>query len=544
MSVRAEAADGILEARGKTIDFAGFRRAYVEGSDNPEAELADKEHLLPPVVEGESLTVGEPAAKGHATQPPARLTEATLVKELEARGIGRPSTYASIIDTILHREYVFKRGSALVPTFTAYAVTALLEQHLAWLVDYEFTARMEERLDDIAVGDRDPKDYLSEFYLGDTGLQHQLEQASGEIDPRQVCTLPVGEGEDGKQVAVRVGKFGPYLASGDVRADLPEDLPPAELDLATAIELLRKRKEGPRVIGVDPKTGKKVYMMDGRFGPYVQLGGIDETPAEPADTSRGGKTTTKATRAKKAAKPPKPPRQSLLKGMTPEGVDLDTALALLSLPRELGTDPKLGETVVATTGRYGPYVKCGTTTRSIPADQSPLTITLAAASELLAQPARKRRGPEPLRAVGVDPSTERTIQLMSGRWGPYVTDGETNASLPKGTSADDLTLERAIELIRAREGMPKRPSRRRKASTTRKTTTRKAAPKKKTTAKKTTAKKTTAKKTTAKKTTAKKATARKATTKKATTTKTTAKKGTTRKAAAEKPAVASAAGDS
>ena len=499
LSVLVEAAEGEFLARGKTVDFPGYRRAYVEGSDDPEAALAEREKLLPPVEEGDAVTPGVLEPKGHQTQPPARLTEATLVKELEARGIGRPSTYASIIDTILRRDYVFKKGNALVPTFTAFAVTGLLEEHLGWLVDYGFTARMEEQLDEIAEGQEEAEECLTRFYRGEEGLKHRLVSAEDEIDPRKVCTIPVGEGPEGDDVVVRVGRYGPYLSSGETRATLPEDLPPDELTLERAVALLEEQAKGPREVGVDPDTGKTVFLMKGRFGPYFQLGENDSDSKE------------------------KPPRASPLRDMDPETVTLEVALQLLRLPRELGEDPETGELVVATNGRYGPYVKRGKTSRSIPAEQDLFTIELEAALELLKQPAR-RRGPKILKEVGTDPSTERTVNLMDGRYGPYVTDGETNASLPKGTAVEGLTIERAVELIRAREKAPKRKRR----------TSRKAAPKKASTRKSSTAKKSTAKKTTAKKSTAKKATTKKATAKKSTAKKPAAKKSTAKKAGTAK----------
>ncbi len=505
-SVRIEAGKGAsasaFEAKGKTISFPGYRRAYVEGADDPDEALADQERILPPLEEGDELDIKDLTPREHVTRPPARLTEATLVKEMEARGIGRPSTYASIIDTILRREYVFKKGSALVPTFTAFAVTRLLEQHLGWLVDYDFTARMESRLDDIALGDADQLTYLREFYEGAEGLHARLSAAEEHIDPREVCTIVLEAGEDGESLDLRVGRYGPYLSKGDIRADVPDDLPPDELTLEKARELLQRKKDGPGELGVDPDSGQMVFLMHGRFGPYVQLGEAE------------GKE--------------KPKRASLLRGMEPDSLELDVALKLLSLPRSLGTDPDTGEEVIATNGRYGPYVKRGKTSRSIPATGNVLEITLDEARTLLAT-AKARRGPEPLRDMGEDPSTSRTIKLMSGRYGPYVTDGETNASLPKGADPLKLDLAAAIELIRVREQAPKRPRRNARKTTAKKTTAKKATAKK-ASAKKTTAKKATTKKPAAKKATAKKTTAKKPATKKAAAKKTTAKKSTAKKA--------------
>ncbi|MFT4978825.1 MAG: DNA topoisomerase-1, partial [Myxococcota bacterium] len=453
-SVRLKCDETLFQANGKTIDFPGFRRAYVEGSDDPDAALADRERLLPPLKVGETLAATEMDARGHATKPPARLTEASLVKELEAKGIGRPSTYASIIDTILRRNYVFKKGSALVPTFTAFAVTNLMEQHLGWLVDYEFTANMEAQLDEIASGDLSRGEYLSRFYLGETGLQDQLIIAQETVDPRQVCTIPLGQHE-GEQIDIRVGRYGPYINASETRADVPDDLPPDELTLEHAIQLLLERREGPKVLGTDPETGKNVYMMKGRFGPYIQLGEVEEIVIPP-----------KTKRSKPKIQKTKPPRSSLLRGMAPEEVGIDVALQLLTLPRTLGeqevTD-KEGNTsvepITAANGRFGPYVKCGKESRSIPGEYSVLDISKEQALVLLAQPSKQRRGNTVLREIGTDETTERDIKLMDGRFGPYVTDGKTNASVPRDTPNDDVTIKMALALIRVRENAPKKPKR-------------------------------------------------------------------------------------
>ena len=487
MRIELTADTATFQANGRTIDFPGYRRAYVEGSDDPDAELADQDKLLPPLIEGDIVRVNAIEARGHATKPPARLTEASLVKELEARGIGRPSTYASIIDTILRRKYVFKKGTALVPTFTAFAVTALMERHLGNLVDYDFTARMEDRLDEIAVGNDEYLAFLERFYRGDAGLQAVLNQAAEEVDPRAVCTIPVGLSPDGEQVDVRVGRYGPFLNMGETNADIPNELPPDELTLDKAVELLEERRRGPRVVGQDPATDKPIFMMKGRFGPYLQLGEPEKVPG------KGKRMRTIP-----------PPRAGLLRGMDPETLDLETALKLLALPRDLGPHPETNEPVLATNGPYGPYIKSnGKGSRSIPAGKDLFTFTLEEALELLAKPAR-RRGTEPLKELGPDPLTKRTVQVMSGRWGPYVTDGETNATLPPLADPLQVDLKSAIELIRARENAPKRTKR---------------APARKATAKKATAKKATAKKATAKKAPAKKAPTKRAPAKKATTKK-------------------------
>ena len=510
-------------ARGRTLEFPGYRRAYVEGSDDPEAAIADQERLLPKMQVGEDATVVDPEPKGHETKPPARLTEATLVKELEARGIGRPSTYASIIDTVQRRRYVFKKGSALVPTFTAFAVTALLEQHLSWLVDYGFTAAMEDQLDGIALGQEEYLSFLVRFYRGDTGLKDRLADAGDKIDPRTVCTIPLAmEEKDGTKIELRVGRYGPFLSAGDVRADLPKDLAPDELTLEMAQELLEKRAEGPRVLGVKEGTDEPVSIQIGPYGPYVQLGEVVEIIGP-----RGGK------------KKSKPPRSSLLRGMVAEEVDLDIALKLLSLPRDLGKNPEGDEPVLAANGRFGPYVKSGTQSRSIPREMSVLDITLEQALELLAAPAR-RQGREPIKVLGPDPATERQLRVMDGRFGPYVTDGETNATLPREMDPEALSIDEAVALIRKKEAAPPRPKR---GAAAKKPAAKKPAAKKpaakKTAAKKPAAKKTAAKKPAAKKPAAKKATAaKKPAAKKPAAKKPAAKKATTaaKKPAAKKPA--------
>jgi DNA topoisomerase-1 len=434
----------IFQARGKTIEFPGFLRAYAEGSDDPESELAEQEVLLPRVARDDRLEARRLEPRDHTTQPPPRYTEASLIKELETRGIGRPSTYASIIETIQQREYVIKQGNALVPTFTAFAVVKLLQKHFPDLVDFDFTARMEDDLDAISTGDRDSVPYLKEFYFGEgdrTGL-HELTQQ--EIDARDSCTIPLdgndNEAANDAQVTVRVGRYGPYLERGDQRAAIPEDLPPDELDLERALELL-EHGSGPRELGVDPATGKSVLLRSGRFGPYVQLG-------EPEGDD-------------------KPKMKSLLPGMTPADVTLDQAVRLLSLPREVGVDPETGETVVADYGRYGPYLKRGSETRSLDRPEDVFEVGLEAAIQKLREPKpNRRRGPTALKELGPDPAGN-TIKLMAGRYGPYVTDGTTNASLPRGADPGAVTVESALELLEARRAAGPRPKRapRRRAAT-------------------------------------------------------------------------------
>ena len=444
MTVTVAVTDARFEARGKVIDFPGYLRAYVEGSDDPEAELAERETVLPAMRSGDRLRTVDLLPKSHTTQPPARLTEATLIKELEARGIGRPSTYASIIDTILQRDYVFKRGTALVPSFTAFAVVQLMEGYLQHLVDYGFTAHMEEDLDRISLGEAEKKRYLHEFYFGNgrKGLRGVLDEVVGSIDPRTVCTVPlVGSSGSKDEPVARIGRYGPYLELGETRATLPDDLAPDELTLTKARELIAQSQKASKPLGNDPITGLPVFAKNGRFGPYVQLGVVE----------KGSKQ--------------KPKMASLLKGQNPETLTLEQALDLLSLPRDLGKHPDNGESVLATVGRYGPYLKCGAESRSIPEDQSVLTITLEQALAILKQPKAARRfgraAPAPKRILGKTEAGAE-IKLMDGRFGPYVTDGTTNASLPKGQNPDELSLPQALELIRARaeRGPSRKPARR------------------------------------------------------------------------------------
>jgi len=430
IGARADGRDVLFQAGGSTIDFPGFLRAYVEGSDDPEAALADRETILPPLVEGEPLRAEQIKAEDHETTPPPRLTEATLIKALEESGIGRPSTYASIIDTIERREYTFKKGPALVPTFTAFAVVNLMREHFTNLVDVEFTARMEDRLDAIARGESESLPYLREFYFGNgtPGLRPILDRKVEDIDPRAACTIPLGRDGD-QEIVVRVGRYGPYLQRGEETAPIKDGTCPDELTIPRAKELLELGARGPQSIGEDPATGLPVYVKSGRFGPYVQLG----------DPREGSKE--------------KPKMVSLLPGMSPETVTLRTALDLLALPRALGRDPE-GHEVVAHYGRYGAYVKRGSDTRSLGPDDNVLTVSLERALELLAQEKRGRfsRAPAAPLKVFEGGYEGRDIRLLSGRYGPYVTDGETNASLPRET-ADPLalTLEEAIRLIEDRK---------------------------------------------------------------------------------------------
>jgi DNA topoisomerase-1 len=447
ITITIEGEGCVFQVSGKTIDFPGYLRAYVEGSDMPEAELADQEIVLPSVTVGEPLICRDMTAKEHATQPPGRYSEASLTKALEERGIGRPSTYASIIDTIQNRNYAFKKGGALVPTWVAFSVVQLLEEHLASLVDYQFTAQMEDDLDAISRGERENVDYLKAFYFGNgaPGLKPQLENKGSEIDARDISRIWIGTPPGGEPVYVRVGRYSPFVEQGDRTASLPEDTPPDEVTLDVALRLLEQAQQGEEPLGICPDTAKPVYLKVGRFGPYVQRGSTDDEE--------------------------KPQNASLLKGMEPKDVDLETALKLLSLPRNLGNHPQSGSPVMAYNGRFGPYVKCGEETRSLPAGMSPLDVSLEQALALLAQPKVHGRGRaaakrEPLKVFDVSPVTGQKVQLLDGRYGPYVTDGQTNASLPKGTEVDQLTFNEALDLLatRAAAGPSKRKTAKRKAA--------------------------------------------------------------------------------
>ncbi|MFD4572891.1 type I DNA topoisomerase [Streptomyces sp. NPDC058417] len=498
----ADGRDVEFSASGKTITFHGFLKAYVEGADDPNAELDDRERRLPQVAEGDALSAEEITVDGHATKPPARYTEASLVKELEEREIGRPSTYASIIGTILDRGYVFKKGTALVPSFLSFAVVNLLEKHFGRLVDYDFTARMEDDLDRIARGEAQAVPWLKRFYFGEgNGVGGAAEAGNGDgdhlgglkelvtdlgaIDAREVSSFPVGN-----DIVLRVGRYGPYIERGEKdsenhqRADIPEDLAPDELSVEMAEELLAK-PSGDFELGTDPVSGHQIIAKDGRYGPYV-------TEVLPEGTPKTGKNAVK------------PRTASLFKSMTLDTVTLEDALKLMSLPRVVGADAE-GVEITAQNGRYGPYLKKGTDSRSLQTEDQLFTITLEEALEIYSQPKQRGRAAAkpPLKELGEDPVSGKPVVVKDGRFGPYVTDGETNATLRSGDSVEEITPERGFELLA--EKRAKAPAKK----TAKKATAKKAAPAKKTAAKKTTAKKTT---TTAKKTTTsavKKATAAK-----------------------------------
>jgi len=494
-------------ASGKTITDPGFLRAYVESSDDEDAEAEDAERRLPQLVKDQPLRADALRPVGHETQPPARYTEASLVKALEELGIGRPSTYASIMATIQDRGYVFKRGQALVPSFIAFAVVNLMEQHFPRLVDYQFTALLEDELDDIADGEASAVDFLTAFYFGGGvgeegsiaragGLKKMVTENLGAIDARGVNSIPLFKDDEGRNVVVRVGRYGPYLQralpgeepADDDRAAIPDGIAPDELT-TDKVEELFLGGNGERKLGEHPDTGEPIVVRSGRYGPYVSSG---ERNA------------------------------SLLRAHSPDSLTLEDALKLLSLPRLLGRDAS-GAEVFAGAGRYGPYVKRGDDFRSLDSEDRLFTVSLAEALELLAAPKTRQRraAAPPLRDMGTDPLTDKPLVIKDGRFGPYVTDGEVNASLRRGQTPETLSIEQASEMLAEKRAKgpaaPRKKATKKAAPAAEKKATAVAAKKttaaaaKKTTAKKTTAKKATAKKTTAKKAAPKKATARKST---------------------------------
>jgi DNA topoisomerase-1 len=436
-------------ATGKVIGFYGFLKAYVEGADDPDADRDDRERRLPSLAESDPLDVLRLAPAEHSTRPPARYTEASLVKELEDREIGRPSTYATILGTILDRGYVFKKGTALVPSFLAFAVVTLLERHFGQLVDYEFTAHMEDVLDEISRGEAERVPWLRRFYFGgdgddDPGLKSLVGDIS-DIDARDVSSFPLA----GSDIVVRVGRYGPYLERDEQRVNVPEDIAPDELTVEKAEELFNQ-PNGDVLLGTDPDTGREVVAKAGRFGPYV----TEQLP-EAASASSGPASA-------------KPRSASLLKSMSLDTVTLDDALKLLSLPRMIGELD--GEQVTVQNGRYGPYAKKGSDSRSLESENQLFTLTLAEAKELFAQPKTRGRrtgaAAPPLRELGEDPATSKPMVIKDGRFGPYVTDGETNASLRKGDEVASITVQRAAELLAERRTAA--PATRRRSTTTKK----------------------------------------------------------------------------
>jgi DNA topoisomerase I len=475
-------------ATGRTLTFPGFLKAYVETVDElAGGEADDAERRLPHLTPGQRLDAIELTPDGHSTNPPARYTEASLVKALEELGIGRPSTYSSIIKTIQDRGYVHKKGSALVPSWVAFAVTGLLEQHFGRLVDYNFTAAMEDELDEIANGHEQRTNWLNNFYFGgDHGVPDSVARSGGlkrlvgvnleGIDAREVNSIKLFDDGEGRPVYVRVGKNGPYLErqvageGGETtpqRANLNGALTPDELTLEVAEELFATPQEG-RVLGVDPETGHEIVAKDGRYGPYVTE--ILPEPEPPPEDDGGAP-------AKKGKKPtgPKPRTGSLLRSMDLQTVALEDALKLLSLPRVVGADPNSGEEITAQNGRYGPYLKRGSESRSLATEDQLFTITLDEALKIYAQPKRPGRQSAsalPLRELGADPATGKPMVIKDGRFGPYVTDGETNASLRKGDDVVSISDERAAELLADRRA--RGPVKRTAKKTTRKAPAKKA----------------------------------------------------------------------
>ncbi len=435
IAVQLQVEETEFRAAGKRIDFAGFFRAYVEGSDDPEAAIEDQEVILPALKVGDSPDCRELEAIAHETQPPARYTEASLVKTLESEGIGRPSTYASIISTIVDRGYAQMLGNALAPTFTAFAVTALLENNFPDLVDTGFTARMEQTLDDISTGEANWLPYLQEFFLGDSGLETQVKERESQIDPNQARTVELPD----LAARVRIGRFGPYIEADDqeglVTASIPQDVTPADLDPEQVEVLLRQKTEGPDKLGLHPETGEPIYLLIGTYGPYVQLGEVSDSN-------------------------PKPKRTSLPKGVTVEGASLEMAVYLLSLPLLLGAHPETGCKVQVGLGRFGPYVvhdqgQVGKDYRSLKAQDDLFTISFDRALELLAEPKSRRgrasKSKQALRELGAHPQDGEPVNIYDGPYGPYVKHSKTNVSLPEDQSVEDLTLDRALELLATKE---------------------------------------------------------------------------------------------
>ncbi len=468
--------DAEFAASGTTITFPGFRQVYVESTDDGEAATEEeKEALLPPLVQGQQVPVASLTPNGHTTSPPARYTEASLIKRLEELGIGRPSTWASIIQTIQDRGYVWKKGQALVPTWTAFAVVGLMEKHFGGLVDYAFTARVEEDLDSIARNERQKQDWLQQFYFGDQsdaadalhGLKRLVEENLDEIDAAEINTFPIGNDPDGNEIVVKPGKYGPYVKRGEDTASVPEDLTPDELTVEMALKLLSMPKSDEPIGELD---GFPVFAKNGRYGPYVQWGSPDNLPPGLE----------------------KPKMSSLFKTMVLERITVDEAEALLTLPRTLGADPTDGEPILAANGRYGPYVQKGRDYRNIDNEDHLLTISLDEALRIFSEPKVFRRGAGanmaakgPLREFGNDPVSGKAVVAKDGKFGVYVTDGETNASLSKGDRLEAMPPERAYELLAIRReaiiekgGAPAKKARATKAAAAKKAAPKKAAPRK------------------------------------------------------------------
>ncbi|MDL9981030.1 type I DNA topoisomerase [Microbacterium candidum] len=485
VTIAVDAAGELAEftASGTVYTFKGFLEAYEEGKDEKRSD-ADKsdDQSLPALAVGDEIKMRDVEAKGHATTPKPRYTEASLVKALEEKGIGRPSTFASIIDVILERGYVTKKGQALVPSWLAFSVVRLLEQHFADLVDYDFTAALEDDLDAIARGEQQRVAWLKDFYFGSegqVGLRNVVDNL-GEIDARELNSTRISD-----IATLRFGKYGPYLEVADPanpeaaprRVNVPDDLAPDELTAARAQELIDAPVAGDRVLGENPENGKIIVVKDGRFGPYVQ----EEDPVDPdaADLATGEiEEAPKKRGAKKAPAAPKPRTASLFKSMSVDTVDLETALKLLDLPRTLGADPESGEPITVQNGRYGAYIKKGTDSRSLDNEDQIFTVTLEEALAKLAEPKYgARRASSALKEFENDPESGKPIKLKDGRFGPYVTDGTTNATVPRGEDAMEITFERAVQLLADKRAKGPAPKRTTRGTTTRKTTTAKSAKK-------------------------------------------------------------------
>ncbi|MEW4529269.1 MAG: type I DNA topoisomerase [Maioricimonas sp. JB045] len=440
-TVTIESGDAEFRATGRHIEFPGFFRAYVEGVDDPEAALDDEESALPQMSENDDLKCRDLEAVGHETKPPARYTEATLVRKLEQEGIGRPSTYASIIGTIQDRGYVQKVSNQLIPTFTAMAVTRLLEQYFPQLVDLQFTAQMEQSLDDISNGEGAKLGYLKKFYSGEEGLEEQVKSKEETIDPRRACTLEL----DGIESAVRVGRFGPYLERQEngetMTASLPNDISPADVSNELVGKLFELKAKGPQSLGMHPEEGLPIFVLSGPFGPYLQLGEVtDENP--------------------------KPKRVSIPKNIEPTEIELDKAIQLLNLPRRLGHHPEDGKVVNAGIGRYGPYVQHAGKYKSLGKDDDVLTVTLDRAVELLKQ-VKGRAAATPVKELGKHPDDGETIGIFEGRYGPYVKHGKVNATIPKDREIESVTLEEALiwlEEKAAKKGTGRKKATKKKAA--------------------------------------------------------------------------------
>jgi len=456
ITVDLDVEDAGFRSTGKRIDFPGYLRAYVEGSDDPDAALEDQEVVLPALAVGDHPECKNLEAIGHETQPPGRYTEASLVKTLESEGIGRPSTYASIIGTIIDRGYAQMQKKTLIPTFTAFAVTSLLEKHFPDLVDTSFTAKMEQTLDEISTGEAQWLPYLEKFYRGDNGLETQVREREDQIDPNEARSIEL----ENLDVKVRIGKFGPYIEAengdGSVTASIPQDLTPSELDAEQVEVILKQKIQGPEKLGLHPETGEPIYLLIGSYGPYVQLGEVSEENK-------------------------KPKRMSLPKGVNMEDVTLDMALGLLALPRTLGVHPATGGKVQAGLGRFGPYVvhnqgKEGKDYRSLKKGDDVLTISMDRALEILSEPKKSKGGSRsksktPLKELGEHPEDKEPVNIYEGPYGTYIKHGKTNAGLPDDQSVEDITLEKALELLAAKKSSSRsKKSKSSKSSKSRKNT--------------------------------------------------------------------------